>query len=48
MPKFGTHMDFFVNFKRTIDQTSVFVVIGIVDAKELAFIAGAGDPGWVD
>lgn len=48
MPKFGTYMDFFIKFKRTIDQTSVFVVIGIVDAKELAFIAGAGDPGWVD
>lgn len=48
MPKFGTHMDFFIKFRRTVDLTSVFVVIGIVDAKELAFIAGAGDPGWVD
>ena len=48
VPKFGTFMDFFIKFRRTIDQKSVFVVIGIIDAKELAFIAGAGDPGWVD
>lgn len=48
VPKFGTYMDCLIKFRRRSDQTWVFVVIGIVDAKELAFTAGAGDPGWVD
>jgi hypothetical protein len=48
VPKFGTYMDFFIKFRRPTDGTWVFVVIGVVDAKELAFTAGAGDPGWVD
>lgn len=38
----------FIEFRRKSDQTGVFVVIGVVDAKELAFTAGAGDPGCVD
>lgn len=46
--KFGTYMDLLIKFRRETDSTCVFVVIGIVDAKELAFFAGAGDPGCVD
>lgn len=48
MPKYGTYMDFFIKFRRTTDQTWVFVIIGVVDAEELAFIAGVGEPGLVD
>jgi hypothetical protein len=48
VPKFGTYMDLLIKFSRMSDRTSVFVVIGVIDAKELAFFAGAGDPGWVD
>jgi hypothetical protein len=48
VPKFGTYMDLLIKFSRTSDRSSIFVVIGVIDAKELAFFAGAGDPGWVD
>jgi hypothetical protein len=48
VPKFGTYMDYLIKFRRMIDGTWVFVIVGVVDAKELAFTAGAGDPGWVD
>ena len=48
MPKYGIYMDFFIKFRRTTDQTWVFVVIGVVDAEEIAFIAGVGEPGLVD
>lgn len=48
VPKFGTYMDYLIKFRRKSDWNWLFVFIGVVDAKELAFTAGAGDPGWLD
>jgi hypothetical protein len=44
VPKFGTYMDFLIKFRRTIDETWAFVIIGVVNAKELAFTAGGRNP----
>jgi hypothetical protein len=43
LPKLGTHIDFIIQFRRPADEKWVFIVIGIVNAKELAFAAGAAD-----
>ena len=48
VPKFGTYMDFIVQFQRPADNAWIFVIIGVENAKELAFAAGAGDDTYVN
>lgn len=48
VPKFGTYMDLVLQFKRPADQTWLFVIVGIVDAKSLGFVAGVAYPAFVD
>lgn len=46
--KFSTHMDLVLQFKRPADQKWVFIILGIVDAKTLGFVAGVGYPAFVE
>jgi hypothetical protein len=42
--KFGTFVDFILQFKRPADQTWVVIILGVIDAKELGFVARECDP----
>jgi hypothetical protein len=42
LPKFGTFIDLNLNFWRPVDQTWVFIFLGVVDSKELGLVAGVG------
>jgi hypothetical protein len=42
VPKFGTYIDLVLHFWRSVDQTWVLVILGVVDSRELRFTAGVG------